>query len=138
MSKDKSNGAFEFSSWVQQGEARLTELDEMITEKQNGITRLQQKIDELELEKVKILEALGRGDELKKSAGHSGKVMIRPILLQKLMENEGTVMSQDALIEAVQAERETAATPSIKTSLQRLVKTHEKVMQTDEGFIYAP
>jgi hypothetical protein len=127
---------FSLDVWKEQGKNRITQIEELLESAHHSIDELKKSIDALEREKLELLSALGGVTKLNpKSPVRKKKVIIRPILLEKLIFSSGPVSTMD-LIDYVREEKPLASTKSIKISLGRLVKDHPNISETDNGVVF--
>lgn len=119
---------FDVDAWKAEGQQALDKIESKILLLKEQMLDLVRQRDEIE-------KALGIYEAPKESSKPT-KVILRPILLQLLLEEAPQSVATQNLIDAVQHEKPTAKASSIRTSLKRLAKNHPKVEALDDGESY--
>lgn len=135
-----------FDEWVSLGKEQVEKFDKDIENLRKKISLLRDERDKLAKIIIQISNVSVQSPESKRTSSSSNyeddkdddskKVIIKPILLQILIENEGLEYDPDDLVDLVQAENSRAPAHSIRTSLDRIIRTHDNVYRKPTGKVY--
>lgn len=142
---DGKNG-ITFEEWILLGKEQVETFDKDIETLRKKISLLRNERDKLAKILVQISNVSVQSPESKRTSSSSNceedeedfskKVIIKPILLSILIENEGQEYDPDDLVDFVQSENPRASAHSIRTSLDRLIRTHDHIYRKPTGKVY--
>lgn len=122
MSEDKQT---KIEQWLSEGDSILSDLEDRRTTLAAELKKVEDQI-------VRVKTKLGRTGA---PSGAKGKVMIRPMIKQILVELEGASIGIDALVTQVQQLQPKATVNSIRTSIERAARRDSWCKAIDENTV---
>ena len=130
---------FDIEVWKNTGKAQVDLIDHRIKDIKKEMATYQNEIDELTEGKIEILKVLGKWEEpsTTKSKIRAKRVVVRPLLMEKLIMNENRAIPTLDLIDYVRNGKPAAKVSTIKASIARLVKLNSHVAMDGDAVTYS-